>query len=493
MSDFDSNPFADPDFSNPFQDPSVTQVTRSAPPGGLEEYNPFTDARTAAHGNAPDSTPVPSQNTQPAIMKPTEEPPAYSQLQTQDQVRAQAELLRRQEELEKKAAELDRRERELQSHGAAGRSVPSSPRPPVPPSLRPSPCVSSTSPITPSLLHAGRKNNWPPLPEKFPFGPCFYHDISVDISVEFQKTVKIMYNLWMCKRDPREGGENRSLLSCDTKALASALLSSRRHALREHVRLPGLVLRGLVSRGGLWPGHALVPALHPLLVCLLVQTAVRGFQERQLVPLLRLLLCLHLSVRRSRPADHRHQRLGNVVTVFMLLRPVHVRHGAASLRPTHSVSVCRQWLDRGADRAEHQHPRGHHHVADRRALHRPLRLLAHHVQKGKASPWRPTAVGPEARPVLPLFPPGARAVSHHRRQFREGPAGVRHWRHVQQDRSDRRRQRRRQRRLQRRPWDLQTLERHTCTRAARASSTAEGGRLWPGGSPLSGPELSTFA
>lgn len=164
MSDFDSNPFADPDFSNPFQDPSVTQVTRSAPPGGLEEYNPFTDARTAAPGNAPKATPAPvQQNTQPAIMKPTEEPPAYSQLQTQDQARAQAELLRRQEELEKKAAELDRRERELQSHGAAG----------------------------------GRKNNWPPLPEKFPVGPCFYHDIAVDIPIEFQKTVKIMYNLWM--------------------------------------------------------------------------------------------------------------------------------------------------------------------------------------------------------------------------------------------------------------------------------------------------------
>lgn len=39
---------------------------------------------------------------------------------SQDQARAQAELLRRQEELEKKAAELDRRERELQSHGVAG-------------------------------------------------------------------------------------------------------------------------------------------------------------------------------------------------------------------------------------------------------------------------------------------------------------------------------------------------------------------------------------
>lgn len=48
-------------------------------------------------------------------------------------------------------------------------------------------------------VSAGRKNNWPPLPEKFPVGPCFYHDIAVDIPVEFQKTVKIMYNLWMCK------------------------------------------------------------------------------------------------------------------------------------------------------------------------------------------------------------------------------------------------------------------------------------------------------
>lgn len=26
----------------------MTQVTRSAPPGGLEEYNPFTDARTVS-------------------------------------------------------------------------------------------------------------------------------------------------------------------------------------------------------------------------------------------------------------------------------------------------------------------------------------------------------------------------------------------------------------------------------------------------------------
>eukprot|EP00064_Thunnus_orientalis_P004069 superscaffoldBa00000359_g4080 len=156
MSDFDSNPFADPDFSNPFQDPSVTQVTQSAPPGGLEEYNPFTDARTriyaglqAAPGNAPKTTPTaPPQNTQPAIMKPTEEPPAYSQQQTQLML-----------------------------------------------------CLSCTwprhHPNTAVIVLTGRKNNWPPLPEKFPVGPCFYHDIAVDIPIEFQKTVKIMYNLWM--------------------------------------------------------------------------------------------------------------------------------------------------------------------------------------------------------------------------------------------------------------------------------------------------------
>ncbi|MGH0180541.1 UNVERIFIED_CONTAM: hypothetical protein FKN15_022331 [Acipenser sinensis] len=118
MSDFDSNPFADPDMSNPFQDPSVTQVTRSAPPG-LEEYNPFTDGRTATPVPLAASKVPPATNTQPAIMKPTEEPPAYTQ-HAQDQALAQAELLRRQEELEKKAAELDRREREMQSLNQQG-------------------------------------------------------------------------------------------------------------------------------------------------------------------------------------------------------------------------------------------------------------------------------------------------------------------------------------------------------------------------------------
>lgn len=157
MSDFDSNPFADPDLNNPFKDPSVTQVTRNVPPG-LDEYNPFSDSRTPPPG----SVKMPNvPNTQPAIMKPTEEHPAYTQI-TKEHALAQAELLKRQEELERKAAELDRREREMQN-----------------------------------LSQHGRKNNWPPLPSNFPVGPCFYQDFSVDIPVEFQKTVKLMYYLWM--------------------------------------------------------------------------------------------------------------------------------------------------------------------------------------------------------------------------------------------------------------------------------------------------------
>ncbi|KAG5841195.1 hypothetical protein ANANG_G00196980 [Anguilla anguilla] len=127
----------------------------------------------------------------------------YTQVQTQDQVRAQAELLKRQEELEKKAAELDRREREMQSLSASG----------------------------------GRKNNWPPLPEQLPVGPCFYHDISVDIPVEFQKTVKIMYYLWMF------------------------------HTGTLFVNIFGC-LAWFCGRG-LRPGHAVVHGLHPLLLLLL--------------------------------------------------------------------------------------------------------------------------------------------------------------------------------------------------------------------------------
>ncbi|XP_019728596.1 secretory carrier-associated membrane protein 1 isoform X1 [Hippocampus comes] len=146
------------------KDPSVTlaRQTAAAAAVGLEEYNPFTNSKQAATASKPPAA-APAVPTQPAVVKHGEEAPVSLQPRAQESTGGAGELLKRQEELEKKAAELDRREREMQSLSASG----------------------------------GRRNNWPPLPEKFPVGPCFYHDITVDIPVEYQKTVKIMYYLWM--------------------------------------------------------------------------------------------------------------------------------------------------------------------------------------------------------------------------------------------------------------------------------------------------------
>lgn len=54
--------------------------------------------------------------------------------------------------------------------------------------------------------------------------------------------------------------------------------SSCRHTFCEHVWLPGLVLCGYKSWCRFWFGHALVSAVYPLFIHLLVQTAVRGIQ-----------------------------------------------------------------------------------------------------------------------------------------------------------------------------------------------------------------------
>ncbi|CAM9909319.1 unnamed protein product [Lampetra planeri] len=150
MAQIDENPFADPVLNHPFQDPAVTQVTDSSN-RGLTEYNPFaSDDFGRQVRPAPAIPAIPSARGDPSGT-PSSKPCAIT-----------ADLKRQQEELERKAAELDRREHEMQGHN-----------------------------------YNARKNNWPPLPAKCPVGPCFYQDFAIDIPLDFQRTVRILYYMWM--------------------------------------------------------------------------------------------------------------------------------------------------------------------------------------------------------------------------------------------------------------------------------------------------------
>lgn len=146
MSAFDENPFADP---------SVQAATaNTGKTASLDNYDPFGKQKETTTA----TTPAPG----PAVMSPTQEAPPPTYNQSAQQTATTADFQRRQEELEKKAAELARREEELKSSS-----------------------------------YNARVNNWPPLPSFIPLQPCFYQDINVDISVEFQEMVKRLYYLWL--------------------------------------------------------------------------------------------------------------------------------------------------------------------------------------------------------------------------------------------------------------------------------------------------------
>jgi len=149
MSNFDSNPFGDP-----FQDGSVTKVgDKGLSQPDLSDYNPFASSQGTA---VVQPSNIPDYGSNHVSAPPVAAPSQPTATLGQD------ELLKRQEELEKKAEELQRMEQ----------------------------LMSSTK-------YNPRANNWPPLPSCCPVGSCFYQDFSVDIPYEFQRTVKLLYYLWM--------------------------------------------------------------------------------------------------------------------------------------------------------------------------------------------------------------------------------------------------------------------------------------------------------
>ncbi|GFU05840.1 secretory carrier-associated membrane protein 1 [Nephila pilipes] len=153
---------------NPFEDPSIKSLTNQSTNNqdSVGTYNPFdknisnkqtTDSGGDLKIDIPSSQPV----NQPVkeMQQPGEMPPPYESSGAQTAI--PSDLQRRQEELERKANELQAREAQLNA--------------------------------TPT----GSGKNWPPLPAKCCVGPCFYQDISVEIPNAYQKTVRIMYYLWI--------------------------------------------------------------------------------------------------------------------------------------------------------------------------------------------------------------------------------------------------------------------------------------------------------
>uniref|UniRef100_A0A914XVY8 Secretory carrier-associated membrane protein n=1 Tax=Panagrolaimus superbus TaxID=310955 RepID=A0A914XVY8_9BILA len=148
MSNLNDNPFADP-----FADPSITSATRPSQ-NTSEEYNPFAQQSGAT------SVPHGPTSAQTASIPPTS---TTIPMSNDEIFRQQEELRRREQELQRRQQEFERR----QNQGGAG-----TPR-------------------------GGQPHNWPPIPAYLPVEPCFYQDIDVEIPVQFQETVRLVYYVYL--------------------------------------------------------------------------------------------------------------------------------------------------------------------------------------------------------------------------------------------------------------------------------------------------------
>ncbi|OAD61089.1 Secretory carrier-associated membrane protein 1 [Eufriesea mexicana] len=170
MSGFDENPFGEPNINDPFSDPAIRRAVSSNPTNrGLEDYNPFAEQS--------------SQGT--AQVRGASNPPIYGGLGATQQ-----------------PATLQPSNQEPQATNYA--------RPP-----QPKPNVGLGSPLSPTAdvnvqpelktrtedemrpPYYSQTNNWPPLPDKCCFQPCFQQDIDMEIHINFQKVVRQLYHLWI--------------------------------------------------------------------------------------------------------------------------------------------------------------------------------------------------------------------------------------------------------------------------------------------------------
>ncbi|KAK6729317.1 hypothetical protein RB195_006395 [Necator americanus] len=144
-----SNPFADP-FAEPVGNPP-TSKTEAAETSA--DFNPFANQSTGV---------VPTHQ-------------GTSGLGGGATVTMSDELFRKQEELERKSQELRQREEELNRRQQMQQNMHTGQ----------------------SGSNAQRPHNWPPLPAFIPIEPCFYQDIEVEIPVQFQKTVTVVYYVFL--------------------------------------------------------------------------------------------------------------------------------------------------------------------------------------------------------------------------------------------------------------------------------------------------------
>ncbi|XP_015190402.1 PREDICTED: secretory carrier-associated membrane protein 5 [Polistes dominula] len=197
MSGFDENPFGEPTIHDPFSDPAIKRAVASTPVSkGLEDYNPFSE-QTVTQGTAQvrgaSNPPIYGgigATQQPATLQPSTfqstfraetPPPPYSRI-SQQTVKIPPTV-----------------QETVHTPQQTGKGV-----------------LGSTSPPSTEQQRSGeewnarreeetrnntsyflRRNNWPPLPKRCCFQPCFYQEIDVEIQIEFQKIVRQLYYLWM--------------------------------------------------------------------------------------------------------------------------------------------------------------------------------------------------------------------------------------------------------------------------------------------------------